>query len=61
MSRARKIIIEHASGPPADARRVELIERKGKGHPDTICDSIMEVVCISRCREEPGSPRRQDQ
>ena len=51
MSVARNIIVEHAGSAPASARRVELIERKGTGHPDTICDSIMEAVCISLCRE----------
>lgn len=51
MSVSRNIIVEPAGGAPADASRVELIERKGKGHPDTICDSIMEAVCISLCRE----------
>lgn len=48
---ARNIIVEHAGGALARARRIELVERKGKGHPDTICDSIMEAVCISLCRE----------
>jgi S-adenosylmethionine synthetase len=30
---------------------IELVERKGTGHPDTICDSIMEAVCLDLCRE----------
>ena len=51
MSAARNIIVEHAGGAPVGIRRVELIERKGKGHPDTICDSVMEAVCISLCGE----------
>ncbi len=51
MSAAGNIIVERAGGAPAGARRVELVERKGKGHPDTICDSVMEAVCISLCRE----------
>jgi len=24
----------------------EYVERKGKGHPDTICDSVMESICL---------------
>jgi S-adenosylmethionine synthetase len=48
---ARNIIVEKAGTTPADARRVELAERKGMGHPDTICDSVMEAVCISLCQE----------
>jgi S-adenosylmethionine synthetase len=34
-----------------DQQPFELVERKGIGHPDTICDSIMEAVCIDLCRE----------
>lgn len=51
MSTARNIMVEDAGGSPVGACRVELVERKGKGHPDTICDSVMEAVCISLCRE----------
>ncbi|MEI7787825.1 MAG: methionine adenosyltransferase [Chlorobiaceae bacterium] len=47
----RNIVIEHAGTTPAGMQRVELVERKGKGHPDTICDSVMEAVCINLCRE----------
>ncbi|NTW11554.1 MAG: methionine adenosyltransferase [Chlorobiaceae bacterium] len=51
MATARNIIVEDAGTVPAAMRQIELIERKGKGHPDTICDSVMETVCISLCRE----------
>ncbi len=51
MNLGRNIIVEEAGNTPASLQRIELIERKGKGHPDTICDSIMEAVCISLCRE----------
>ena len=51
MSAARNIVVEEAGTTPAGARRIELVERKGKGHPDTICDSVMEAVCISLCSE----------
>jgi S-adenosylmethionine synthetase len=34
-----------------ETQPVELVERKGKGHPDTICDSVMESVCLALCRE----------
>ena len=47
----RNIVIEHAGTTPAGMQRVELVERKGKGHPDTICDSVMEAVCLNLCRE----------
>jgi S-adenosylmethionine synthetase len=34
-----------------DAREVEIVERKGSGHPDTLCDGIAEAVCVALCRE----------
>jgi S-adenosylmethionine synthetase len=51
MGTARNIIVEEAGTVPAGIQQTELIERKGKGHPDNICDSVMEAVCISLCRE----------
>ena len=51
MDASRNIIIENAGTIPCNMQRIELIERKGTGHPDTICDSVMEAVCISLCRE----------
>ena len=33
---------------PATARReVEFVERKGLGHPDSICDSVMEAISVA--------------
>jgi S-adenosylmethionine synthetase len=29
---------------PEETEKIEIVERKGLGHPDTICDSIMETV-----------------
>lgn len=31
--------------------RVEVVERKGIGHPDTMCDSIMEAISVALSRE----------
>ena len=31
-------------------REVEVVERKGLGHPDTLCDAIAERVSIELCR-----------
>jgi S-adenosylmethionine synthetase len=40
--------------PPAamhpDARDVEMVERKGRGHPDSICDAVAEAFTISLTR-----------
>jgi len=30
---------------------VEIVERKGKGHPDSLCDAMMESVSIALTRE----------
>jgi S-adenosylmethionine synthetase len=40
------IIMEALPGPPVAARRVELVERKGIGHPDTMCDSLVEAIAV---------------
>jgi S-adenosylmethionine synthetase len=51
MTSKRNISIEKTVLLPMNSQPVELVERKGTGHPDTICDSIMEAVCIRLCRE----------
>jgi S-adenosylmethionine synthetase len=40
------IVVEALTGPPISKRRVEIVERKGLGHPDTICDSLVEAVAV---------------
>ncbi|MBM3135833.1 MAG: methionine adenosyltransferase [Chloroflexi bacterium] len=47
----RNIIIEGLSDTPVEEQQVELVERKGVGHPDSICDAIMEEVSVQLCRE----------
>lgn len=47
----KNICIEKNEGVSAGERQTELVERKGTGHPDTICDSIMEAACVSLCRQ----------
>jgi S-adenosylmethionine synthetase len=39
------IIIESSRISPAQ-ETVEIVERKGLGHPDTICDAVMESVAV---------------
>jgi len=36
--------------PPVEALEVEIVERKGRGHPDTICDALAEELSLSLCR-----------
>ena len=46
----RNINIEF-TGEPVEKRSVELVERKGLGHPDSICDGIAESVSRELSRE----------
>ncbi len=39
-----RLSIEALAATPIAARRVELVERKGLGHPDTICDALVEAI-----------------
>jgi len=45
------IVIEPYRGIPVSEHRVEIVERKGTGHPDYLCDSIMESISIALSRE----------
>src|SRR6188768_3155619 len=38
------IFIQQISAAPTGQADVEIVERKGLGHPDTICDLVMEQV-----------------
>ncbi len=41
-----RILIHRGPVVPVDAQPLEIVERKGRGHPDTICDAIAEAVSI---------------
>ncbi|HHQ45179.1 MAG TPA: methionine adenosyltransferase [Candidatus Altiarchaeales archaeon] len=47
----RNISVEFLCGPSLEKQEVELVERKGIGHPDSICDGIAESVSRGLCRE----------
>jgi S-adenosylmethionine synthetase len=51
MNIQRNIYVEKVDGLPIEAQPVELVERKGVGHPDSICDAIMEATSVKLCRE----------
>jgi S-adenosylmethionine synthetase len=40
-----ELIIRSAETAWPDAQDVEVVERKGIGHPDTICDALAEEIC----------------
>ncbi len=39
-------IILESTRPPVSDQAMEIVERKGLGHPDTICDAVMESVAV---------------
>lgn len=40
------VVVEALRQAPVSRRRIELVERKGLGHPDTICDSLVEAISL---------------
>jgi S-adenosylmethionine synthetase len=47
----RNVTVESLERIPVEDQQVELVERKGIGHPDSICDAIMEEISVALCRE----------
>lgn len=45
------ITVESLDEVPVEEQRVELVERKGVGHHDSICDAIMEDISVALCGE----------
>jgi S-adenosylmethionine synthetase len=45
-----KVIIPPFQCVPPALQQIEIAERKGLGHPDTICDGIAEQICVHLCR-----------
>ena len=42
-----KVMVTPLTSAPVAARPVEIVERKGIGHPDTICDALAEELSIA--------------
>ncbi len=47
----RNINVEFVSREPVEEQEIEMVERKGLGHPDSLCDGIAEAVSIALCKE----------
>ena len=47
---AKNIIVEKIDYTPIEKQRVELVERKGIGHPDSIADGLSECVSRALCK-----------
>jgi S-adenosylmethionine synthetase len=46
----RSIVVEQLLRTPIEEMKVEIVERKGRGHPDFIADSACEAVCKALCQ-----------
>jgi S-adenosylmethionine synthetase len=44
------ILLEHLPNIPMGRQQMELVERKGIGHPDSMCDAIMEAISVALCQ-----------
>ncbi len=51
MEKVRNIVVEEMVRTPVEMQKVELVERKGIGHPDSIADGIAEAVSRALSRE----------
>ncbi|MBW9223888.1 methionine adenosyltransferase [Methanothermococcus sp. SCGC AD-155-E23] len=52
------IVVKKLNTIPVEERDIEIVERKGLGHPDSICDGIAESVSTALCkmyREKVGT------
>lgn len=47
----RNIIVEELKSTPVSEQKIEIVERKGLGHPDYICDSMMNKISIELSKE----------
>jgi len=47
----RNIVVEDLKQTPLEKQRIEIVERKGRGHPDYICDAVMDHISIRLSKE----------
>ncbi len=47
---AERLLLRHLDYPTGDLLDLEIVERKGLGHPDTICDEIVEQLSLALSR-----------
>lgn len=48
---ARNIVVEEFKQEPLEKQKLEIVERKGLGHPDSICDAILDRVSVELSKE----------
>jgi S-adenosylmethionine synthetase len=44
------MVIEYLPHIPVSQQHMEMVERKGLGHPDSMCDAIMEAISVALCQ-----------
>jgi S-adenosylmethionine synthetase len=42
----RNILVNGSNQTPLEKQPIEIVERKGVGHPDSMCDAIMDQVSV---------------
>jgi S-adenosylmethionine synthetase len=47
----RNIIVEDLKQTPLEKQRLEIVERKGLGHPDYICDAVADRISVGLSKE----------
>ncbi len=47
---SKNIVVETMKAVPLAQQDIELVERKGIGHPDSISDGIAEAVSLALCK-----------
>jgi S-adenosylmethionine synthetase len=48
---SRNIIVEQIHQTPVESQKIELVERKGVGHPDSLADGIADSISRALCVE----------
>ena len=51
MVMADNTIVEQLPQRPQEEQEVEIVERKGLGHPDSICDAVANRASVALCQE----------
>jgi S-adenosylmethionine synthetase len=47
----RNIVVEEVHRTPIEEQKIEVVERKGIGHPDSLADGIADSISRALCRE----------
>jgi S-adenosylmethionine synthetase len=51
MLTTRNILVDSLKQTPLELQKLEIVERKGLGHPDSICDNIMDRISVKLSQE----------